>query len=167
MTAMRIGKLDVQVVAGDPVQVTLAGRLDDAAHIGDLAQQIPAGRVTIDTDGVVFVNSLGAREWMRLLRALHGRGDRVQLARIAEVLLVQMNLIPEFRQAATILSFHAPYACASCGAEASPVIDAIAHGEALRDLRAPQVPCPECGSPMELGDFPERYLTVFKGLPAQ
>jgi hypothetical protein len=30
-------------------------------------------------------------------------------------------------------------------------------------MQAPTLPCPECNAQMELGDFPERYLLVFRG----
>jgi hypothetical protein len=52
--------------------------------------------------------------------------------------------------------------CPACGAEGSPLVDAIAHAAALRALIAPPVACAECGAAMELGDFPERYLSIFK-----
>ena len=62
-----------------------------------------------------------------------------------------------------IVSFHAQYVCPACGAEPSPLVDAAAHALALAAMRAPALPCPECGAAMELGDFPERYLSIFRG----
>jgi len=73
-----------------------------------------------------------------------------------------MNLIPEFAGSVKVTSFHAQYVCGSCGAEVAPIVDAVVHAEALRRMQAPRLPCPECGAQMELGDFPERYLTVFR-----
>jgi hypothetical protein len=105
------------------------------------------------------VNSLGLREWVQLLRHLRPRGP-VTLWRIPERLMAQMNLVPELHGATYIGSFQAPYACAACGAEAEPLIDAIANAPWLRQMQAPRVPCPECGSAMELAEFPERYLSV-------
>jgi predicted RNA-binding Zn-ribbon protein involved in translation (DUF1610 family) len=96
------------------------------------------------------------REWIRLVRALHQRGGRVLLERVADVLMTQINMIQEFRDTVQIRSFHAQYVCPACGAEAAPLVDAVANAEALRELRPPRLPCPECGAEMELGDFPER-----------
>ncbi|MEO8703819.1 MAG: hypothetical protein ABI867_27460 [Kofleriaceae bacterium] len=155
---LRLGRLDVAITGA---RATLAGRIDDGSVLGDIAANLPAGDVTIDTSGVTFVNSIGMREWIRLIRVLRDRGQ-VTLERIADVLITQMNLIPEFGSAVTIASFHAQYVCNACGAESAPVIDAVAHGAELRKLKAPALPCPECGKAMELADFPERYLTVFK-----
>lgn len=157
---MKLGRLEVAISGS---HVTFQGRIDDGSPLGELAAQIPAGPVTLDTGGVTFVNSIGMREWIRMLRVLRERGV-VTLENVADVLMTQMNLVPELAQNPTlrIASFHAQYACAKCGNEVAPVVDAIANADALRQLRAPKLPCPECGAAMELGDFPERYLTVFK-----
>lgn len=162
MSAFRVGRLDVQI---DPTtegaRLTLAGRLDDTCQVSELAAQLPAGHIVIDTAGVTFVNSIGIREWVRLLRALRERRSLVTLDGLADVLIVHMNVLAEFRGLAQIASFHATYMCARCGYEASMKIDAVAHLDELRQMRAPRLPCPECGGTMDLADFPERYLTIF------
>jgi anti-anti-sigma regulatory factor/predicted RNA-binding Zn-ribbon protein involved in translation (DUF1610 family) len=162
MTSLRIGRLDAQLTGARAV---LAGRLDDTAQLGEVAAQLPPGPVAIDTAGVTFVNSIGMREWVRLVRALRQRGP-VTLEAVSDVLIVQMNLLSEFHGGAVqIASFHAGYLCPACGREAAPLIDAVAHAALLQQMRAPAMPCPECGKAMELADFPERYLTVFAASP--
>jgi len=153
-----MSRLDVQI-AGN--RVALVGRLDDAFSHAELIPRIAPGDVVIDTGGVVFVNSIGMREWMRLVRALRERG-RVTLERVADVLMAQMNLMSGLASSVTVVSFHAPYVCPACGGEGAPLVDAVAHASALSAMQAPPVPCPECGAAMELGDFPERYLSMFR-----
>lgn len=158
MTGFRIGRLDVEIAGARAV---LAGRLDDTAQLGEVAARLPAGDVTIETSGVGFVNSIGMREWVQLIRALRARGT-VTLEAVSDRLMVQMNLLAEFRSnGVRIASFHAACLCPACGREAAPLIDAVAHAADLRALRTPPLPCPECGAAMELADFPERYLGVF------
>ena len=159
---MKLGKLDVEVVSGPPARLVMAGRIDDTAKLGELAAQLPAGEVAIDTSGVTFISSIGLREWMRLVRALRERGQPVTLERVADVLMTQMNMISELAAPVRVVSFHAPYVCPSCGAEATPVIDAIHHAHLLRQMQAPAMPCGECGAAMELADFPERYMSIFR-----
>ena len=142
-------------------RVALTGRIDDSTSFEQLTAQLPVGGVTIDTSGITFVNSIGMREWMRLVRALRERGP-VTLERVADVLMTQMNMIPEFATSATITSFFAQYACPSCGFEAAMLVDAVEHADSLRAMKAPKLPCEECGAAMVLGDYPERYLTIFK-----
>ncbi|CAN5695812.1 hypothetical protein BH11MYX3_BH11MYX3_23470 [soil metagenome] len=157
MSTQRLGRLEITMTPG---RLTLTGRIDDSSPLGDIAPQVPAGDIAIDTDGVTFVNSIGMREWMRLVRALRERGT-VTFERVADVLITQMNLRPEF-SGSQVISFHAQYVCPSCGAEAAPLVDAVANAQALREMTAPKLPCAECGTPMDLADFPERYLSLFR-----
>lgn len=154
---MKLGRLDVQISDG---RIALAGRLDEASPLSALASQIPPGDIAIETGGVTFVNSVGMREWLRFVRALRDRGA-VTLERVADVLMTQLNMIPELA-GVRIASFHAQYECPSCGAESAPLIDAVVHVEALRAMTPPRLPCAECRAPMELADYPERYLLVFR-----
>jgi hypothetical protein len=141
-------------------RVTLAGRIDETAQLAQLVAQLPAGPLVIDPEGVTFVNSVGMREWIRFLRGAR-EGREVALERVADVLMTQMNLIGELR-GLPIRSFHAQYECRACRAEAQPLVDAVAHRDALDRLALPTVPCQECGAAMELADFPERYLSIFR-----
>lgn len=154
-------KLVVTVEPGAPTRMTLAGRIDDGAGLSLVATRVPAGDVVVDASGVTFVNSVGMRDWIRLVRVLTARG-RVVLERVADVLMTQMNLIPELKTSVRVASFHAQYACDACGAESAPAVDAVAHATSLAAMTAPRLPCPECGAAMQLADFPERYLMMFQ-----
>ena len=160
MTALRLGRLGVDL---QPARVVFAGRIDDSVALGELLPHVPPGDLVLDTGGVTFVNSIGMREWMRFVRALRERGATITLDRVADVLMTQINMIPELARNVTVTSFHAQYVCSGCGAEAAPLVDAVLHAAALKALQAPRLPCQECGTAMELGDFPERYLSIFRG----
>lgn len=155
---MKPSRLDARV---EGARLTLTGRIDDTAKLDAIAAQLPAGPVAIDTSGVTFVNSVGMREWLRLVRVLRERGT-IWLERVGDVLMTQMNLIPEFATSVQISSFHAQYVCPACGHESAPLVDVATHAVVLQTMRAPKLPCPECGAAMDLGDFPERYLSIFR-----
>ena len=159
MTAFRLGHLDIRV---DGSRIALTGRIDDATSFAELLPHVPAGDVVIDARGVTYLSSVGMREWMRLIRALRERGSRVAIEQVPEIVMTQMNLMRELASSVVVTSFHAPYECPACGIESRPLVDAVAHAEALRRLEPPPVPCPECGTAMKLDDFPERYLSIFK-----
>lgn len=154
---LHLGRLDVEL-AGARARFT--GRLDDAVHLIEVARALPAGDVVIDLAGVTFVNSIGMREWVRLIRILRERGA-VTVEAVADVLIVQLNLIAELRGALRVASFHACYACPGCGAEPTLLVDAVRHADELAARRVPPQACPECGQAMELADFPERYTAIF------
>ena len=120
MKSFRTGKLEVRLRGSRAVFV---GRLDESVQLGDLVDQLPPGDAVIDAAGITFVNSIGMREWIRLMRALRDRGPATQL------------------------------------------IDAAAEAQVLRQMQLPAVPCPECRAAMELADYPERYVTIFRDAP--
>ena len=158
MSSFQLGRLDVQLSGARAV---LSGRIDDTCQLDELVRQLPPGDVVLHTGGVNFVNSIGTREWMRLIRKLHGRG-KVTLEAVSEVLMYQMNMFSAFGNSVEIVSFHASYVCPACGCEASLLIDAAAYSEAQPQPGLPVPSCPECQSAMELSDFPERYLSIFQ-----
>lgn len=156
---MQLGRLTITQSEG---RITFSGRLDDAAPLSSLATNELSRQLVLDTGGITFVNSIGIREWMRLLRTLQEAGIQVTLENVADVLITQMNMIPEARGQATIASFHALYVCEGCGAESTPRVEVEPHRAELMAMKAPSMVCKECSGKMELGDYPERYLSVFK-----
>lgn len=146
----------------DERRLTLRGRLDEATQ---LVAQVPgwtARRVILDTGELTFINSIGIREWMHFLAALTSAGATIVHERCSEPLVEQMCFIPAVRAGGTVRSFHAPYLCPSCGAESSELLDVAEHRDALRALRAPALPCPNCQQAMELGDVPERLFAFLR-----
>jgi hypothetical protein len=158
-----LGRLEA-VVTGDATarRIVLSGRLDETAPLAARAEAWAAAEVTIDTGGVVFINSIGVREWMRLLRGLAGRTARVRLERCAEVIIEQINMIDDARGNAVVASFHAPYECSACGREASMLLDVAAHGAAMRRMEPPAMICPDCGQPMDLYELPEKFFSFLE-----
>lgn len=156
----RLGRLEARIEGDDAVRrVALRGKLDELSPISGRVAAWAAGQVVVDTAEVVFINSIGVREWMRLIRGLTDRGSKVLLERCAEVIIEQINMIDEAKGQAEVVSFHAPYQCSSCGLEASMLIDVARHGAAMRRMQAPAMSCPDCGQPMELYEVPEKFFS--------
>ncbi len=139
--------------------IALAGALDETSNLPELLRHASSGRLVLDLAGVAFINSLGVRDWIRLQAAAQQQRLEVELRRVAEPLVHQLNMIIATRGSARVSSFFAPYACDACGREESLLVDAIAHAAALSRLEAPPQTCPECGAQMAFNDFPERYFS--------
>jgi hypothetical protein len=160
-----LGRLEVEF-DGDRERRHLAmrGSIDERSLLSTKVDDWSAREVTIDTAGVQFINSIGVREWMRLLRGLTDGGARVRLERCAEVIIAQINMIDEARGDAAVISFHAPYLCGACGCEASMLIEVAPHAAALRRMEAPPLPCPDCRGQMHLHEVPERFFSFLSGV---
>jgi len=138
--------------------LVLAGAIDDTCTLLALLPYAQHRRLVLDLAGITFINSLGVRDWIRMQAAAQQGGLGVELRRVSEPLVHQLNMIIATR-GARVASFFAPYACDRCGREDSLLIDAIAHARALAQLSPPTMPCAECGADMAFNDFPERYFS--------
>lgn len=142
---------------GNEHRVSLRGQIDEHAELLPIARAIE-DRVRIDLSEVTFVNSLGLREWIKLLLALDDREVEVVLMRCSEPMVHQMSMVVAAKANARVESFFCPFECDACGCAASVCIDVGSNSAALRNFEVPSQPCPECGSAMELNEIPERYL---------
>lgn len=137
----------------------LAGAIDEAAALHELLGRSAGNRLVLDLAAVTFINSLGVRDWIRMQAGATQHRIAIELRRVAEPIVHQLNMIIATRGNARVSSFFAPYACDHCGREESLLIDAVAHAERLTRLDPPPARCPECGNAMAFNDFPERYFS--------
>ncbi len=152
------GRLEVELSsAGKESRVELSGQLDERADLARVVEKVE-GAVAFDLASVSFINSIGVREWVRLLRQLHEKGVRVTLRRCSEAMVHQMNMIVETVAHTRVESFFVPYMCDACGAEASMCIDVEPNLALLRAMEAPAQTCPECAGKMAFSEIPARYL---------
>ncbi|HWO21503.1 MAG TPA: STAS domain-containing protein [Kofleriaceae bacterium] len=143
--------------------LVLAGAIDETAGLHDLLARAQGGRLVLDLAGVTFINSLGVRDWIRMQAAAQQARLDVELRRVSEPLVHQLNMILAARGAARITSFFAPYACDACGREESLLVDTALYREQLSRIEPPPMACPECRSQMAFNDFPERYFSFVSG----
>lgn len=139
--------------------LAVSGVIDETADLVALLDRATGRRLVLDLGGVAFINSLGVRDWIRMQAAAQRAGIAIELRRVAEPVIHQLNMIIATRGAARVTSFFAPYACDACGREDSLLIDAVAHARGLARLEAPTMPCADCNGAMAFDDFPERYFS--------
>jgi len=139
--------------------LVIQGAIDEASGLLELLGRARERRLVLDLAGVTFINSLGVRDWIRMQAAAQRDGIAIELRRVAEPLIHQLNMIVATRGSAKVTSFFAPYACDGCGREEAVLLEVAAHAGALAAQQAPTIPCPECGAQLEFNDFPERYFS--------
>ena len=140
-------------------KLVLAGAIDETAVLHELTGRALGGRLVLDLAAITFINSLGVRDWIRMQAAAQQAGLAVELRRVSEPLIHQLNMIIAARGTAQITSFFAPYACDTCGREESLLIEVAPHRDRLLRLEPPAMACPECAAQMVFNDFPERYFS--------
>jgi hypothetical protein len=140
-------------------QLVLSGAIDETSALPELLGRAQGNRLVLDLAGVNFINSLGVRDWIRMQAEATRAQLAIELRRVSEPIIHQLNMIIATRGTARVTSFFAPYACDACGREESLLIDAIANASGLAQLVPPPMKCPECGAQMAFNDFPERYFS--------
>lgn len=141
-----------------PGTLTLGGRIDERARLADLVAGLPAGPLTIDLADVVYINSLGVRDWVEFLRRLEGKGVVLTFDRCSDVMVLQMNMINGARGGATVRSLYAPFACDACGWEGASLVVTSEVAPVVAAGATPEAVCPDCGQKARFADFVDRYF---------
>src|SRR4051812_28048829 len=145
------------VESGD--QLLLGGTIDEAAKLVDLIGRARNGRLTLDLAGITFINSIGVREWCHMQRAAATAKVALELRRVAEPIVHQLNIVPAARAVSIVTSFYAPYECDECDREFEILLDVRVHGRELARMNPPKQMCPECDHELVFGHPPELYFT--------
>ncbi len=143
-------------------EIYVAGSIDERADMVALVAHAKAGKLALDLAGVTFINSIGVREWIRMMHAAAAAKLRVELRRVTEPIVHQLNIVPAARGASIVSSFFAPYACDHCDREDLVLIEVAQHGRTLARQQAPAIACDVCHRPMVFGEPPELYLGFLK-----
>jgi hypothetical protein len=137
--------------------VEFTGEIDENADFSELRRQLK-GAVVFKLGDVRRINSCGVREWVNFVRDLPDVGELV-FTHCSPAIVTQLNMIYNFRGAASVRSFFAPYICDSCNREEEKLLDVATHFPSKEVDRVPAFSCEKCGEPMEFDDLPERYLS--------
>src|SRR5206468_2899770 len=115
-------------------QLVLGGSIDETSALNELLARAVNGRLALDLAAITFINSLGVRDWIRMQSEATKSGVHIELRRVSEPIIHQLNMIIATRGTGRVTSFFAPYACDACGREESLLVDAIAHAAGLSAL---------------------------------
>lgn len=149
------------VEQGDRLVVSIEGDMDENAGLLELMPML-AGTVVLDLSGIRRINSAGVREWVNFIRDADPRTDHLSLANCSPAIVMQMNMIANFRGNADVTSFYAPLVCPACDREQDELIEATPEIVAGLPDHIPDFTCAECQTVLELDDIPERYFAFLK-----
>ena len=139
------------------------GAIDERADLPELLEHAEGGKLVLDLAGISFINSLGVRAWCQLQQLASKIDVRLELHRVSERLVHQLNIVPATRGASIVTSFFAPYHCDHCGNEEQVLIDIARDGVDLARLRPPEKMCEECRAMLVFSEPPELYFAFLVG----
>lgn len=124
-------------------QLLLAGTIDETAKLQDLVAHAKDGKLVLDLAGITFINSIGVREWCYMQQAAAKAKIAIELRRVAEPMVHQLNIVPAARGVSIVSSFYAPYECDECDREFVMLLDVRTYGTDLAKQRPPTLKCPD------------------------
>lgn len=139
--------------SADQVSIAIAGTLDERSEM--TIPDVRGRRVVIDAQGVERANSMGVRAWVEMMSELSARTRDIVVMRVPAVLVTQASMISTFFGNARIDSFMSPWICLNCD-------NALEQMHGGNDPVPHSIPCPKCGTQMELDWDRESYL-AFRG----
>ncbi len=137
--------------------VEFYGEIDENADFAELRRRL-RGPVTFHLAEVRRINSCGVREWVNFVRDLP-QVTELTFSHCSPAIVTQLNMIYNFRGAASVRSFFAPYICENCNREEEKLLDVETYFPNRQIDRVPDFSCEKCGQAMEFDDLPERYLS--------
>ncbi len=146
---------------GDELHLRLEGDLDENANLLQI-KAVLSGRVRIDLGQIRRINSAGVREWVNFIREVEQQTDHVVLADCSPAIVMQMNMISNFRGNAEVASIYAPLACPRCDHEQDGRIVLTDEVVGALPEHLPEFTCDECGEALELDDIAERYFAFLR-----
>ena len=140
-------------------QLVMTGVIDETAKLIDFLSYAHDGRLVLDLGGITFINSPGVRAWILMQQVAAEQKIALELRRVSEPIIHQLNIVPAARGVSLVSSFFAPYLCEDCDREQGVLLDVRVHGADLARMRPPPMNCSDCKRPMGFAHPPELYFT--------
>jgi len=141
------------------LRVALRGSFDERTDFSGL-QLLDEDNVIFDVSGVRRINSWGARQWIMFLRSLPAAMSYCFVNASSEF-VKHCNMVADMLGRGSVLSFAAPYVCASCGHENERVLQVSSISLAVMH-EPPEFRCSACGEAERFDDVSQRFFAFLK-----
>jgi CheY-like chemotaxis protein len=144
------------------VLVMLRGDIVEKTSFDALLGQLSSLAITFDMAGVRYLNSTGIRRWVEFLERIDSEAQ-YEFVRCSVAFVTQLGLVSRAVGRGHVVSFMAPYYCEMCDRESQQLLQTKALAGAAGAVPvAPAFDCPQCGSPLEFDELPERFFAFMQ-----
>jgi anti-anti-sigma regulatory factor len=131
---------------------------DAEVELNSLSDQV-GPKCVINFKQVTFVNSCGVRAWINFLRDFE-QGREIIFEECTSEIVMQINMIPNFKGKSKIKSVYATYECDECGHNETVLFEQGKNLPKSAKSELPPMKCPQCGSDeMEMEELEEEYFS--------
>ena len=143
---------------GDWEKLTYIGAIneDSEIHLPPMLQSL-GQNVIVNFKQVENVNSCGVRAWITFMRDFE-KGRKIIFEECTPEIVSQINMIPNFKGGADILSLFGGYTCPNCGNQQAHLFVKGKNLPKSSSENAEEVKCVKCGSKTELDELEEEFF---------
>jgi len=144
----------------DTDHITYVGPINEEAevHLSNLLGKL-GKRCVFNFKQVAYINSCGVRAWINFMRELE-RDREVVFEECTPEIVMQINMIPNFRSQATIKSVYAHFICEDCGEEQDMLFEDGSSMPKGPEFNLPSIQCESCKSEnIEMDELEEEYFS--------
>ena len=147
----------------DVTYIKLSGVIDEDNELASITERVAQGTGLIDLSDVERINSCGVRDWVTWLGELDKKGRKIYFVEASPAIMTQVNLVNNFLGTGQIVSFYAPYFCASCDSDKMLLVN-VEEAAKESPYRAPTCRCDQCDHTMEFDDIETSYFAFLNNI---
>ena len=134
--------------------------VESSGILGEVLQKVKEPKCVINLMQVKKVDSLGIRSWIRFMESFSTNRE-IEFEECSPIVVMQINMIPEFSMGAKIISVYGEFTCPSCEKEQWKRIQPLEnHDQAVKLLWEQK--CTACSEQLELDVDEESYLNFLR-----
>ena len=145
---------------GEWQRISYVGPINEEAevHLGKI-NELAGPKCILNFKQVSYVNSCGVRAWINFLRDFESNRE-VIFEECTPEIVMQMNMIPNFKGKSHIRSVYATYECDECSHTETVLFEEGQNLPENPDDDLPKVSCQKCGfEEMEMEELEEEYFS--------
>lgn len=137
------------------VRLALSGPIDEWADLTPITKY-QSGHLVLDLGQINRINSVGVQAWIKTMKSIP---DNVSVTweHVSTAMVMQLNMIANFRGNSEVRSFFAPYYCEKCDQEHRFLLTVEGDLKHKKPV-APKFDCPHCKKPLDFDDVEEDYM---------
>lgn len=144
-------------------KIVISGPINEEAEVqmGKIAENV-GNNVVINFRQVTFINSLGVRAWINLMRELSSK--KLTFQECTPEIVNQINMIPNFKGNAAIESVYGTFFCEKCEKTHEELFVTGKNFPQPPDFKLASVTCKNCGHPnIEFEEVEESFFAFARG----
>ncbi|NDE13889.1 hypothetical protein EBZ80_03060 [bacterium] len=144
--------------SGEWQRCWLAGVINEDSEVtlGTLLTQLPP-KVVFNFRRVDSINSCGVRAWISFIRQASA-GRECAYEECTPEVVSQINMIPNFRGSARVLSVYASYTCGQCNHHRNELFQEGSNLPKELGTQLAPVKCDKCGGAMEMDEIEDEFF---------